>query len=153
MKLFRPLALLLVATAAASMLSGCTTAVTLDPAEDANNPACAEIIARLPEDIDGMQRRATNAQSTGAWGEPAAVLLRCGLPLVEASTLKCLTVGGVDWLIDPEKSPSYRFITFGRKPATEIIINSESASGANVLDALSPLMTFLPATRSCQLPD
>ena len=35
---------------------------------------------RLPETVDGLERRETNAQATGAWGNPASVLLRCGVP-------------------------------------------------------------------------
>ena len=153
MKILRLTALTVASLALVSTLSACTATVTLEAAPDANNPKCAEVIVLLPDAIDGAKRRATNAQSTSAWGEPASVLLRCGLPLVEASTLKCLTVGGVDWLVDDTASPSYRFITFGRNPATEVIIDSEKASGATVLDALSPLMNYLPSTRTCQLPD
>ncbi|MFM6980227.1 MAG: DUF3515 family protein [Micrococcales bacterium] len=60
-------------------LTGCTAAVSLEPAADANNPACAEVIVRLPDTVADFEKRATNAQSTAAWGTPAAVILRCGL--------------------------------------------------------------------------
>lgn len=133
----------------ALLLSGCASTVNLSPAADANNPACAEVIVRLPSDIEGMPKRVTGAQATGAWGEPAHILLRCGLPAVYASKLQCVTAGDVDWLIDDSKAPSFRFITFGRKPAVEVIVDSRVASGASVLDALAPSVQFLPATRTC----
>ncbi len=133
----------------ALLLSGCASTVNLSPAADANNPACAEVTVRLPSDIEGMPKRVTGAQATGAWGEPAHILLRCGLPAVYASTLQCVTAGDVDWLVDDSKAPSFRFITFGRKPAAEVIVDSRVASGASVLDALAPAVSYLPSSRTC----
>ena len=46
-------------------LTGCAPMVTLEPAEDANNSECAEIIVRLPDELAGEQKRRVNAQSTG----------------------------------------------------------------------------------------
>lgn len=54
------------------MLTGCSGDVPMIPADDANNPACADVIVRLPSTVDGLDRRYTNAQSTGAWGDPQA---------------------------------------------------------------------------------
>ena len=142
----KKIALLAVATL---LLSGCSSTVTLEPAADANNPECAKVIVRLPSEIDGMPKRVTGAQSTGAWGDPTHVILRCGLDPVYASKLQCVTQSGVDWLIDDSKAPSYRFITFGRKPATEVIMDSRVNSGASVLDALAPSVQYLPSTRTC----
>ncbi len=133
----------------ALLLSGCASTVNFSPAPDANNPACAEVTVRLPSDIEGMAKRVTGAQATGAWGDPAHILLRCGLPAVYASTLQCVKASGVDWLVDDSKAPSFRFITFGRKPAVEVIVDSRVASGASVLDALAPSVQFLPVTRTC----
>ncbi|MEN9730946.1 MAG: hypothetical protein RL488_256 [Actinomycetota bacterium] len=134
---------------AALMLSGCSSTVTVEPAADANNPKCAEVIVRLPSDVEGMPKRVTGAQSTAAWGEPTHVLLRCGLDPVYSSKLQCVTQEGIDWLIDDSKAPSYRFITFGRKPAAEVIMDSRVISGAAVLDAMAPSVQYLPSTRTC----
>ena len=133
----RVLATALAGLCLAASLSACTQAVSLDAAPDSNNPACAAVSVRLPSEVDGNQQRDTNAQATGAWGNPVRVILRCGLPEVKASTLLCTTIGGVDWLVDPSQAPSYRFISFGRKPATEVIVDYKHASGASALDALS----------------
>ena len=123
---------------AALMLSGCSSTVTIEPAADANNPKCAEVIVRLPSDVEGLPKRVTGAQSTAAWGEPTHILLRCGLDPVYSSKLRCVTQSGIDWLIDDSKAPSYRFITFGRNPATEVIVDSKRASGVSALEALAP---------------
>jgi hypothetical protein len=136
--------------ACALMLSGCATTVTLDAAENANDPACAEVIVRLPDVIDVLPKRSTNAQATGAWGEPTAVILRCGLPEVAASSLTCVTAGGVDWLVDDSQSPSFRFISFGRNPATEVIVDSTAISGVSALEALAPAVENIASTKNCK---
>jgi len=133
----RVLATALAGLCLATSLAGCTQTVSLEAAADSNNPACAAVSVRLPDSVDGNQQRPTDAQATSAWGSPVRVILRCGLPEVKASTLLCTTIGGVDWLVDPSNAPSYRFISFGRKPATEVIVDYKHASGVSSLDALS----------------
>jgi hypothetical protein len=123
--------------------------VSLEPAADANNPGCADVIVRLPDAVDGQERRTTNAQSTAAWGNPATVILRCGIEPVEISTLPCVTASGVDWIIDESAKPSFRFISFGRTPALEVIVDSENAVGVNVLDSLAQAVKSIEPTKNC----
>jgi hypothetical protein len=131
-------------------LTGCSSTVTLEPAADSNDPACAAVQVRLPETIDGNAKRQTDAQSTSAWGNPATMIMRCGLPEVLASTLPCVTAGGIDWLVDDSNAPDYRFITFGRKPATEVIVDSKKASGVQALDAIGfSVAQAIKADRLC----
>jgi hypothetical protein len=130
-------------------LTGCAPMVTLDPAEDANNAECAEIIVRLPDELAGEPKRRVNAQSTAAWGEPVSVILRCGLEPVEVSTLPCVTAGDIDWLVDEANAPSFRFISYARFPATEVIIDSTKLAGVTVLEQLSSTLGILPATKRC----
>jgi len=130
-------------------LTGCAPMVTLEPAEDANNAECAEIIVRLPDELAGEPRRSVNAQSTAAWGEPVSVILRCGLEPVEVSTLPCVNTGEIDWLVDDSNAPSYRFISYARFPATEVIIDSTKLAVVTVLEQLSSTIGILPATKRC----
>jgi hypothetical protein len=130
-------------------LTGCTPMVTLEPAEDANNAECAEIIVRLPDDLAGEQIRRVNAQSTAAWGEPISVILRCGLEPVEVSALPCVSAGDIDWLVDDANAPSFRFVSYARFPATEVIIDSTKLAGVTVLEQLSSIIGILPATKRC----
>ena len=133
-------------------LSGCAATVNLEPAEDSNNPGCAEVMVRLPSQLGGLQERYTNAQATAAWGDPVAVLLRCGLESVEVSTLPCVSAGGIDWLVDDSLAPSYRFISFARFPAVEVVVDSDSASGITSLEGISGAVAQLPATKACLAP-
>ena len=134
-------------------LAGCAGTVALQPADDANDPGCAEVMVRLPDAIAGAERRTTNAQSTAAWGDPATVILRCGLVSPEASSLPCFSVNGIDWLRDDSQAPTYRFITFGRSPATEVLIDSTAASGTDAIDALGTSVGAVPATSQCLAAD
>jgi len=142
----------LIASLALLTLSGCAATVNLEPAEDSNNPACAEVMVRLPSQLGGLQERYTNAQATAAWGDPAAVLLRCGLEPVEVSTLPCVTAAGIDWLVDDSLAPSYRFISYARFPAVEVVVDSDNASGITSLEGISGAVAQLPATKSCLAP-
>ncbi len=146
----RPLALL-AALALLPGLAACSTTVAMQPAKDANDPACAEVISRLPKSISGQERRWTDAQSTGAWGDPAAILLTCGLETPGPSTLPCRSFDGVDWLVDESQAADNRYTltTFGRSPALQIFLDYESASSGDVAQAIGPLVRdYLPATGS-----
>ncbi|CAB4636430.1 unannotated protein [freshwater metagenome] len=132
-----------------ALLTGCAPTVALEPAADANNPDCAEIIVRLPDEIAGEARRSVNAQSTAAWGDPVSVLLRCGLEPVEVSTLPCVSASEIDWLVDDSNAPSYRFISFATAPATEVIIDSSRLAGVTVLEQLAGSVGVLEPTKRC----
>lgn len=135
--------------AIALMLTGCAPIVNLGAAEYSNDPLCAEVSVRLPATIGDLPKRQTNAQATGAWGDPSAVLLRCGLEGVEVSTLPCVSAGDVDWLVDDLDAPNYRFISYARFPAVEVIVDSENASGVTALESLAPAVSQIPATKVC----
>ena len=149
MKMSRLAALSAAAIALTLSFSACSPTVSLEPAADANNPGCADVIVRLPDAVDGQERRTTNAQSTAAWGNPATVILRCGIEPVEISTLPCVTANGVDWIIDESAKPSFRFISFGRTPALEVIVDSEKTVGVNVLDSLAQAVKSIEPTKNC----
>lgn len=123
--------------------------VPLHPAQDANDPACAEVIIRLPDTVAGEDRRRTNAQSTGAWGNPSAVELFCGIVPSGPTTDRCVSVSGVDWIIDPSGDPLYRFEAYGRQPGLEVLVDSELVSGTDALLDLSQAVSQLPQERHC----
>ena len=142
----------LVATLALLTLGGCATTVNLEPAANSNDPGCAEVMVRLPSQLGGLQERYTNAQATAAWGDPAAVLLRCGLEPVEVSTLPCVSAAGIDWLVDDSLAPGYRFISYARFPAIEVVVDSNNASGITSLESIAGAVAMLPATKACLAP-
>lgn len=150
MKILRSYLVLSFSAAFAFGASGCAQTINLEPGPDANNPGCAEVVVRLPNQLGELPSRNTNAQATGAWGEPASVILRCGIEPVEVSALPCVTVGEVDWLVDDSAAPSFRFVTFGRTPATEVIVDSGKASGITTLEELADAVNRSAPEKVCQ---
>lgn len=122
----------------------------MQAAKDANNPACADVIVRLPDSVDGLERRYTNAQATGAWGDPASVLLYCGIEPSGPTTDSCVSVNGIDWIMDESRAPLYRFAAYGRSPGLEVVIDaSKNVSGTNVISDLGYAVSQLPQERKC----
>lgn len=132
--------------AAAAGLAGCSATVSMQPAEGSNDPACADVSVFLPGTLAGEPRRWTDAQATGAWGDPASVLFTCGVEPLGPTTLPCQTVNGVDWVIDETDAPKYRVTSFGREPAVEVYLDNDVVASAEVLDGLSTIVSRLPAT-------
>lgn len=146
----RILALAASCIAAASALTGCSGRnVPMDAAPNANDPACADVIVRLPDTVAGLERRFTNAQSTGAWGDPASVLLYCGIEPSGPTTDRCVNVNGVDWIIDESQAPLFRLEAYGRQPGLQIIVDGEQASGTDAVLDLGSAVQQLPQERKC----
>ncbi len=155
LKLMRSTLLALAGAAAlAGLLVGCSPTVVLDPAADATNPDCAKVIVALPQTVAELASRETDAQATGAWGEPTGVILRCGVPVpAPTATLPCVTVDGVDWLRDDSDAPNYVFTAYGRDPAVEVILDGEQTSGFSALNDLSLAVSSIPAEGACVSPE
>lgn len=164
--------------ALAISLSACSAPVSVEPAPDAANPACAPEMIALPDSIGDATLRKTTSQATAVWGDPAAVVLRCGVASPGPTTDRCVTVNDVDWVIketspsssavpqpsasaSPSASPrptttmddgangTYILTTFGRTPATELVLDSSKISSATVLATLAPAVGKVPQTTKC----
>ena len=144
-----------VAAVALVALTGCTPTVAMTPAPDATETACAALAVRLPAALGTAQKRETDAQGTAAWGSTPDVTLTCGVTPPGPTTAVCLPVGGVDWVIEDRSTGSpavYVATTFGRTPATRVVIHAKGAVASS--DALPPISdavrAAMPAvTRRC----
>lgn len=145
----RALALVTAAAATATLLTGCASTVSLEAAPDATDPACADVIVRLPDTVAGEAKRTTDAQATGAWGDPASVLLHCGVPPYGPTTLPCGNVNGVDWIVDDSNAPTYVFTTYGRTPAVEVVLDYDVVGGTSALDDLRTAVQSIPQEAQC----
>ncbi len=136
------------------LVTACAPTVPLTPAADATNPKCAEIIVRLPQSVVDQPIRETNAQATSAWGNPTSVLLRCGVAQ-PAPSASCSTVNGVDWVVDVSGSPRYVYTTWGRSPATQVVVDTKLTQGqeAIILDDLGNAVGSIPQTKQCTRKD
>ena len=146
----------------AALLGGCAATAHLDPAEDANNPLCAEVSVGLQNagTIADQDRRWTDAQATAAWGDPddvsSSILLRCGVTVpAPISELQCVTLEGVDWLVDASETPFVRLTTYGRDPAVQLYIDTADLSSNDVISnrSLVGAIAAIPADSRCTAPD
>jgi len=147
-KRFRPKTAALAAAASLLALSACSPAVDVKAAADAANPACAPMMVALPDAIGDAKLRKTNSQATAAWGEPSQVVLRCGVNVPGPTTDRCVSVNGVDWVIK-EGNPVWTLTTYGREPATEILMDPNVISSATVLADLAQAAGKIKALRHC----
>ncbi|SMH35310.1 Protein of unknown function [Rathayibacter oskolensis] len=139
------------AIAAVLLLSGCSATVALEPAADATDVACAEVSVRLPDVVAEQPERETNAQGTAAWGTPSAVILHCGVEPPGPTTDLCVSVSGVDWVIDETRADEdiYTLTTYGREPAVEVTVDQSRASGTSAVVDLANAVSYLPKTGEC----
>lgn len=108
------------------MLAACAPTIGVEAAPDAANPVCADVMLALPETLaDDLARVQTTSQATAAWGEPgAAVTLRCGVtppgPSADCQRVES-AAGTVDWIVATDGDGTWRFTTYGREPAVEVV--------------------------------
>lgn len=141
------LSALLAALALATTACGARTA-TVEAAPNAADPACAPAMVAMPDELADLALRPTDSQATAVWGDPAAVVLRCGVPSPGPTTDRCLRVDEVDWVVRDEEE-NWRITTYGRTPAVEVLFAKERASSDSVMTGLSSAVAQIPATGGC----
>lgn len=117
----------------------------LNPAPDSNDPACADITVRLPQAVNDQVKRETDAQATGAWGDPVSVILSCGAAVPAASDLPCVDVEDYEWLRDATNAPDYTFTLYGRTPAVQVSVDSTRVDPGIALGTLAPVLRYTQA--------
>lgn len=138
------------AVALLALLAACSPTVSMAPAaDDANNPGCAPVIARIyhgatPVNIGDHRLRQTDAQGTAAWGDPTIALLYCGVPVPAVSELPCIEYGGIFWLRE-EVDAGLAFTTYGRDPAIRLVVSDDFEQSPGVaIDELTDVVSLLP---------
>ncbi|WP_279526793.1 DUF3515 family protein [Nesterenkonia sphaerica] len=123
----------------------------MEPAPDAHHPDCADVMLNLPEQVGDYQQRLSSSQGTAAWGDPAAVVLRCGVEPIGPTEHPCVSPAGVDW-VWIEHDDHTQLVTFGRVPAVELLLDQEhitESSMMNVQAALSGPVQEIDQEREC----
>lgn len=123
---------------------GCSGQPTLTVAPPrGGNEACVRLHHRLPDDLDGRDRRDTSPVSrwTAAWGQPPLVL-RCGVgrPAGLTATSQVLEVEEVEWFLT-ERPRAYVFTTVGRTAYVELRVPRSTPRTR----ATAPLVDLAPA--------
>jgi hypothetical protein len=144
----RTLTALVPAAALMICFSGCASVVDVDPAEDAANAACADVMIALPPTVAENEQRDTNSQATSAWGDPSKVVLRCGVTVPGPTTDPCVTVNDVDWVVR-EGDPAWTATTYGRDPAVEVLFDPDEVASSTVLVELGDAVSRVGQSRAC----
>ena len=88
-------------TAIALGATACTGRVaTVEAAPHAADPACAPAMVAMPDALGDLDLRPTDSQATAVWGDPAAVVLRCGAEVPGPTTDRCISVDLIDWVVN-----------------------------------------------------
>jgi len=131
-----------------ALLAACASgpaSVTVSLPDAAGGPACQALGPLWPATVSGRSARPTSVDSpaTRAWGDPAIVAI-CGYPPLEPSTLDCIAVDGVDWVVQP-RSDGVQFTAYGRTPTMDVLVPSAYAPEPLVLPAFGAAARSLPA--------
>ena len=117
----------------------------------AASPSCQSLSGLWPSTVGSLKPRPVSVDSPAAraWGDPAVVAI-CGYEPPGPSTLECVAVDGVDWIIQ-RRSDGVQFTTYGRSPAMDVLIPAAYAPEPLLLPAFSAAARSLPETgRHCQ---
>jgi hypothetical protein len=139
------------------MLTACAPTISVQAAPDAANPACASVMLALPDVLAGdLHKAQTTSQATAAWGTGgAAVTLRCGVtpPGPSADCQQVESPGGtVDWIVQAGDDDTWRFTTYGREPAVEVVVPPavKAKHSTSFIADLAEAVGKLEATRTCR---
>lgn len=136
-----PLQLAMVAVSGV-VLVGCATPVAVPPSEP-GDPACAALVAELPERLSNQERRAVepDSGSAAAWGDPP-VVLRCGVaePAALQPDSPLTDINGITWFAE-ERSKGFVFTSVGLQPRVEVTVPAAYAPEGSVLVQLTPALS------------
>ena len=130
-------------------LAGCAGAVDVGVPALATQAPCQQL--PWPHQVAGHGRVETTSDSpaVAAWGDPA-IIARCGVAAPPPTTLECIGVDDVDWIIEP-LSDGTRFTTYGRNPAMQVLVPNEYSPEPLVLGGFTQVARTLPETgRRCR---
>ncbi|WP_343947396.1 DUF3515 family protein [Nesterenkonia sandarakina] len=131
------------------LISGCASTASVEAAEDAANPDCAEVMLTVPDVIGDHELRPTTSQGTAVWGDPSHVVMRCGVVPPGPTPEHCVAADGVDWLALEEDEQTWRLVSYGRDPAVEVLLNLDEVASSTAMLALAPAVQRVEQTRTC----
>ncbi|MEG3628569.1 DUF3515 family protein [Streptomyces poriticola] len=120
-------------------------------APHAGDPKCEKVVSRLPDGVPGASRDWALGDGVATWGGQSAVL-RCGVQELPPNINLCVTVDGVDWVLDEKRLKDDGvsvMTTYGRSPAVEVTYSGPREEVGGILAALNPSVEWIPQERKC----
>ena len=124
--------------------------VSVEPGPFADNPRCADVISRAPETVLHKQRDDVTGDAVAAWGD-GSIKLRCGVTVPRPTTNLCVTVNGVDWVLDEKRAQDgvQVLTTYGRDPAVEVTVDGDGPKGGDATVDLNRAVRGIPQKSKC----
>ncbi|MFD8939054.1 DUF3515 family protein [Streptomyces sp. NPDC059578] len=120
-------------------------------APHASDERCGGVVDRAPDSLAGQPRKWTFNEGTVAWGRGGSVL-RCGVDELPPTPDLCVSVNGVDWVLDEqrlERDGVSVLTTYGRSPAVEFVHEGAKEEAGAALTDLADAVRDLPRERRC----
>ena len=124
--------------------------VSVEPGPYADNPRCSDVISRAPETVLHKQRDDVTGDGVAAWGDGSDTL-RCGVTPPRPTTNLCVTVNGVDWVLDEGRAQKdvQVLTTYGRDPAVEMTVEGDGAKGGDAAVDVNRAVRSIPQKSKC----
>ena len=124
---------------------------SVKPGPFADNPRCADVISRAPETVLSKSRDDVTGDGVAAWGD-GSIVLRCGVTPLTPTTNLCVTVNGVDWVLDEERAKKdgvQVLTTYGRDPAVEVTVEGDASKAGDALVDVNRAVRGIPQKSKC----
>ena len=123
--------------------------VEAKPAAYANSAECQQASKKWPHDVANLHPYpvTTPSESVRAWGKrpESSIIARCGVPSPGPTTDACIDVNGVDWVQQQLGKDGFRYVTYGRTPALEVLVpNNLGGAPATLLPAFADAAKTIP---------
>lgn len=140
-------------------LTACTSVIPTEAGPYASEPVCAQMILAIPKDLAGLQQVRTTSQAAAAWEDPSGsgitITARCGVEVPEPTTDSCVGIGEdsteqIDWVQRfDEDAARWTFVTYGRYPALEIVVNNTASQPTVPLFEVAAAVKLAEQFSSC----
>ena len=130
--------------------AGCSSSPELPPISEAQADACADLVAALPDRVDG-EELSDDTDRSASWG---GIELTCGteMPASYDEFASCTEVGGVGWFLPPSDllAPDSDILVTAltHSPRVSVLIPAVHRGTDVVLTELSPVVRDTLAERA-----
>lgn len=152
-KILRPRRIATVLAAAAIVSSGLlfVDSRRIDSGPNAEDPKCSKVVDHSPGEVASGSRDWAIGQGVASWGD-GSTILRCGIDELEPTVNLCISVDGVDWVLDEgrlKETGISVLTTYGRSPAVEVTYSGGREEVGGVLVELKKSVNGIPQNRKC----
>ncbi|MCW8384482.1 DUF3515 family protein [Streptomyces justiciae] len=123
----------------------------IDSAPDAGNSKCSKVVDRSPDEVASEPRDWAIGEGVASWGDRSTIL-RCGVDELAPTINLCVSIDGVDWVLDEKKLHATGvsvLTTYGRSPAIQITYSGNREDVGGILVELKDSVDWIKQKRKC----